>query len=211
MKQIVMTILLPAAVFGVAGYFIGEYLPFVVNTIGTVTFAFLVGMLPIMAYFVMLAKRATPEEKPGLAALIPVFVAGGAFFMVLHLSGGLLTVFAENNTNRQAEWIPNKTDFYAQKAMPSYFSNASNKLPRPDQRTLVIVDADTESMFGARILTQSLVQSYEQIPGHNVKVLDPSDFPDDERFLTCGVYARQQRQPRDLEGCSRRDHNQRRC
>ncbi len=189
MKQIVMTILVPAAVFGVAGYFIGEYLPFVVNTIGTVTFAFLVGMLPIMAYFVMLAKRATPEEKPGLAALIPVFVAGGAFFMVLHLSGGLMTVFAENNTNRKAEWIPNQTDFYAQKAMPSYFSNASNKLPRPDQRTLVIVDADTESMFGARILTQSLIQSYEQIPGHNVKVLDPSEFPDSERSLACGVYA----------------------
>ncbi len=189
MKQIIMTILVPAAVFGVAGYFIGEYLPIVVNTIGTVTFGFLVGMLPIMAYFVMLAKRATPEEKPGLAALIPVFVAGGAFFMVLHLSGGLLTVFAENNTNRQAEWIPNKTDFYAQKAMPSYFSNAGDELPRPDQRTLVIVDADTESMFGARILTQSLIQSYEQIPGHNVKVLDPSEFPDDERFLACGVYA----------------------
>lgn len=189
MKQIIMTILVPAAVFGVGGYFIGEYLPIVVNTIGTVTFGFLVGMLPIMAYFVMLAKRATPEEKPGLAALIPVFVAGGAFFMVLHLSGGLLTVFAENNTNRQAEWIPNKTDFYAQKAMPSYFSNAGDELPRPDQRTLVIVDADTESMFGARILTQSLIQSYEQIPGHNVKVLDPSEFPDDEQFLACGVYA----------------------
>lgn len=189
MQQIIMTILLPAAVFGVAGYFVGEYLPFVVNTIGTVTFAFLVGMLPIMAYFVLIVKRAAPDEKPGLAALIPVYVAGGAFFMVLHLSGGLLTVFAENNTDRQAEWIPNATDFYAQKAMPSYFSNAGADLPRPDQRTMVIVDDDEESMFGARILTESLIQGFEQIPGHNVLVLDPSEFADDERFLTSGVYA----------------------
>ncbi len=189
MQQIIMTILLPAAVFGVVGYFVGEYLPFVVNTIGTVTFGFLVGMLPIMAYFVMIVKRAAPKEKPGLAALIPVYVAGGAFFMVLHLSGGLLTVFAENNTNRQAEWIPNATDFYAQKAMPSYFSNAGPDLPRPDQRTMVIVDGDEESMFGARILTESLVQGFEQMPGHNVLVLEPSEFADDERFLTSGVYA----------------------
>ncbi len=189
MKQIIMTILAPAAVFGALGYFIGQYLPFVVNTIGSVTFAFLVGMLPIMAYFVLLVKTAAPDEKPGLAALIPVYVAGGAFFMVLHLSGGLMTVFAENNTDRQAEWIPNKTDFYAQKAMPSYFSNASADLSRPDPETLVIVDADEESMFGARILTESLVQTFEQIPGHNVSVLDPAEFPEDERFLACGVYA----------------------
>jgi len=189
MKQIVMTILLPAAVFGGAGYFIGKALPFVVNTIGPVTFAFLVGMLPIAVYFVMLVKRAAPSEKPGLAALIPVYVAGGAFFMVLHLSGGLMTVFAEHSSNRQAEWIPRATEFYAQKAMPSYFSNAGPELARPDPQTLVIVDADAESMFGARILTQSLVQTFEQDPSLNVSVLDPSGFPDDERFLACGVYA----------------------
>jgi dipeptide/tripeptide permease len=189
MKQIVMTILLPAAVFGAVGYIVGQYLPFVVNTIGPVTFAFLVGMLPIVAYFVMLVKRAAPEEKPGLAALIPVYIAGGAFFMVLHLSGGLMTVFAEHNSDRQAEWIPRATDFYAQKAMPSYFSNASAELARPDPETLVIVDADAESMFGARIMTESLVQSFEQNPERDVLVLDPSGFPEDERFLACGVFA----------------------
>jgi len=189
MKQIIMTILLPAAVFGFVGYFIGQYLPLVVNTIGPVTFAFLVGMLPIVAYFVLLVKRAAPEEKPGLAALIPVFIAGGAFFMVLHLSGGLMTVFAEHNSDRQAEWIPRATDFYAQKAMPSYFSNAGPELARPDPETLVIVDAEAESMFGARILTESLVQTFEQNPAHNVSVLDPSGFPEDERFMACGVFA----------------------
>jgi dipeptide/tripeptide permease len=188
MKQIVMTILLPAAVFGAIGYFVGQYLPFVVNTIGPVTFAFLVGMLPIAAYFVLLVKRAAPEEKPGLAALIPVYVAGGAFFMVLHLSGGLMTVFAEHNSDRQAEWIPRATDFYAQKAMPSYFSNASADLARPDPETLVIVDADSESMFGARIISESLVQSFEQNPDRNVLVLEPTGFPEDERFLACGVF-----------------------
>jgi POT family proton-dependent oligopeptide transporter len=188
MGQIIMTILMPAAVFGVAGYFIGKSIPFVVSTIGPVTFGFIIGMLPIMAYFLLLVKRATPDEKPGLAALIPVYIAGGAFFMVLHLSGGLMTVFAENNTNRQAEWIPEATSFYAQKAMPSYFGNAGPEVARPDPQTLVIVDKDAESMFGARILTQSLIETFEDDPSQNVLVLDPSEVAEDERFLTCEVY-----------------------
>ncbi|MFV2072704.1 MAG: peptide MFS transporter [Thermoanaerobaculales bacterium] len=188
MGQIVTTILMPAALFGAAGYFIGKSIPFIVSTIGPVTFAFIIGMLPILVYFIMLAVRATPEEKPGLTALIPVFIAGGAFFMVLHLSGGLMTVFAEHNTNRQAEWIPNSLSFYAQKAMPSYFSNAGSEVARPDPQTLVIVDKESESMFGARILTQSLVDAFESDPSRNVLVLDPAEVPEEERFLTCGVF-----------------------
>jgi len=191
MGQIVTTILMPAAIFGVAGYFIGRSIPFVANTIGPVTFGFIVGMLPIMAYFFLLVKRATPDERPGLAALIPVYVAGGAFFMVLHLSGGLMTVFAEHNTDRQAEWIPQATSFYAQKAMPSYFSNAGPEVARPDPQTLVIVDKESESMFGARILTQSLVETFENDPSFNVLVLDPSGFSEEERFLRCGVFSDQ--------------------
>jgi len=189
MGQIVMTILMPAAIFGAAGYFIGKSIPFVANTIGPVTFAFLVGMLPILVYFIMLAVRATPEEKPGLASLIPVYIAGGAFFMVLHLSGGLMTVFAEHNTNREADCIPNSLRFYGQKAMPSYFSNAGPEVARPDPQTLVIVDHDAEAMFGARILKESLVESFENDPSKNVTVLQPSEVPVEERFLACGVYA----------------------
>ena len=189
MRQIVMTILMPAAIFGAAGYFIGKSIPFVANTIGPVTFAFIVGMLPIVVYFIMLAVRATPEEKPGLASLIPVYIAGGAFFMVLHLSGGLMTVFAEHNTNRQAEWIPNSLSFYGQKAMPSYFDNAGPEVARPDPQTLVIVDEDAESMFGARILKQTLVESFENDPLLNVTVLSPTEVPAEERFLACGVFS----------------------
>jgi POT family proton-dependent oligopeptide transporter len=146
-------------------------------------------MLPIVVYFIMLAVRATPEEKPGLASLIPVYIAGGAFFMVLHLSGGLMTVFAEHNTNRQAEWIPNSLSFYGQKAMPSYFDNAGPEVARPDPQTLVVAGEDAESMFGARILKQSLVDSFENDPSRNVLALSPKELPAEERFLTCEVYA----------------------
>ena len=187
-KQVVMTILVPAFGFGLVGYFAGQHMGFVTRTIGPVTFAFLVGMLPVVAYFGLLVRRATPEEKPGLAALIPVYVAGGAFFMVLHLSGGLMTVFAEHNTDRRAEWIPHWADVYAQKAMPSYYVNAGPDTPRPDPRVLVDIDPRGEAMFGARMLTTDLVADLNARPG--IEVLDAGavDIPEEENFLVCKVY-----------------------
>jgi dipeptide/tripeptide permease len=188
LKQVFLTILAPAAAFGAIGYFAGQKLAFVNDTIGPVTFAFIVAMFPVAGYFLNLVRRATPEEKPGLGALIPVYIAGGAFFMVLHLSGGLITVFAERNTDRQAEWIPAATDFYAQKAMPSYFGNAGPGLARPDERTLFVVPAETEAMFGARILSQSAVEAIKADPSADVTVHEYTgqDFLDGG--LACRVY-----------------------
>ncbi len=188
LKQVFLTILAPAAAFGAIGYFAGQKLAFVNDTIGPVTFAFIVAMFPVAGYFLNLVRRATPEEKPGLGALIPVYIAGGAFFMVLHLSGGLITVFAERNTDRQAEWIPAATDFYAQKAMPSYFGNAGPGLARPDERTLFVVPAETEAMFGARILSESAVEAIKADPSADVTVHEYTgqDFLDGG--LACRVY-----------------------
>jgi dipeptide/tripeptide permease len=188
LKQLFLTILLPAFAVGIVGYFVGQKIPFVTNTIGPVTFAFLVGMIPVAGYFITLVRKASPEEKPGLAALIPVYVAGGAFFMVLHLSGGLMTVFAENNTDRRAEWIPQATEFYAQKAMPSYFGNAGPDLPRPDERTLVVVPDRTEAMFGARILSESAVRGLRADAASGVTVHDYTGQEELAGAFVCKVY-----------------------
>lgn len=188
LKQMGLIILLPAVVFGYIGYLVGEMIPLVENTIGPITFGFLVAMLPIGGYFYKLVRTASPEEKPGLAALIPVYVAGGAFFMVLHLSGGLITVFAEDNTNRQAEWIPSVTEFYAQQAMPSYYNNASKDLPRPNEGTLLVVDDKTESMFGARILPQSEVENYRNNTAQGIVVEDYTGQDNLNGGLACKVF-----------------------
>jgi len=133
-------------------------------------------------------RSANQEEKPGLAALIPVYIAGGAFFMVLHLSGGLITVFAEHNTDRQAEWIPTATEFYAQKAMPSYYGNADPNLSRPDERTLFTVSDQAESMFGARILSESTVDMISADRTSGVTVNQFTGQPELDGALACKVY-----------------------
>lgn len=186
--QVFLTILMPAFIFGAAGYLIGKQLNFVTESIGPVTFGFIVGMLPIIVYFLLIVKRATPEEKPGLGALIPVYIAGGAFFMVLHLSGGLMTVFAEHDTNRQASWMPKAMDFYAQKAMPSYYFNADESVARPDRRMLYVVDENGEAMFGARILSESVVQALRDDPSQSVEVVDAASAPEALKNFVLKVY-----------------------
>ncbi len=192
--KIAAVILFPAALFGAGGYFIGDYFEAISGSIGAVTFAFIVGMIPIIFYFITLVLKAGPEEKPGLAALIPVYVAGGAFFMILHLSGGLMTFFTENNTARKGEWVPSVVQqYYCQKAMPSYYGNADPLLPRPHEDTLLKVEAGTESMFGQkRISEEALADVQLQYPDVRIIEANGDGFDSDWGFLTCGVYQNDQ-------------------
>lgn len=149
--RVVVTILIPAAICGVVGYFVGANVPAIRNSLGPITFAFLVGVLPVGFYFLSLIFRAGPDERPGLAALLPVYLAGGAFFMILHLNGGMITLFAEGRTDRQGAWMPDAVEkYYCQKAMPSFFGNADPSVPRPPEESLLVVERDVEAMFGAR-------------------------------------------------------------
>ncbi len=173
--KIVLTILLPAAIFGAVGYYVGNHAAVVKNSLGPITFAFLVAMLPIGFYFVMLVVRASPDERPGLGALLPVYLAGGAFFMILHLNGGLITMFAEERTNREGAWVPDVVEkYYCQKAMPSYFENADPSLPRPPEEALVVVAPQVEAMFGARRLSEpALNELTQKFP--DIKAASPGD------------------------------------
>jgi len=183
--QVIVRILVPAALCGALGYYVGQRWSFVTDSIGPVTFAFLVGMLPIMGYFLSLWLRAKPTEKAGFGALIPVFVAGGTFFMILHLSGGLMTIYAEHETNRQVPVLA--IGPYKQQAMPGYFDNAAASVPRPDERTLVRTTAEHEAMFGARRISESAVAA---ITAAQVIAVAP-DAPGTETswgFLACRVY-----------------------
>lgn len=205
--RIVVTILLPALIFGIAGYFFADGFSLggfkhpgvaqIKATINPTTFAFLVAMLPIGFYFLSLVARATPDERPGLAALIPVYLAGGAFFMILHLNGGLITLFAEERTDRAGSWVPDVVEkYYCQKALPSYFGNADPRLPRPAEDTLVVADRDAEAMFGVRRISdaalEAVLQAHSDIRAVEYAKASPPEISQDQlqkwAFLTLSVY-----------------------
>ncbi len=167
-RDIVAKILAPALAVGIAGYFIAkEWLPSsITSLVRPSDIGFLVGAIPIIAFFVNLARRAAPEEKPGLAALLPVYVAGGTFFMVLHLNGSAMTAWANDNTDRDSAVVAEHLPWFAEKAYPSYYHNAAAAVPRPNEANLLpIADARAANMFGQkRMDEQTLAKLAAALP-----------------------------------------------
>ena len=167
-SEILAKILGPALLFGVAGWAVAAYvfpmvgLEGVTDLVKATDIGFLIGSVPILRFFVRLPKQANEDERPGLQALLPIYLAGGTFFMVLHLNGSAMTTWANDNTARDLARpdpivmiagsieVAGVTPF-AQDALPGYYTNASADLPRPNKSTLLpIADSKQETMFGQK-------------------------------------------------------------
>jgi len=173
LSEISMRILLPAGAFGAAGYFAAEYMLPPGFPVGSIMCGFLAGMIPILYFFVRLAVTATAEERPGLMALLPVFVAGGTFFMILHLNSTALATWAKQDTERHTTnpWMlfPGT----AQPALPDYFANAGPDVPRPDERTLVVVGEDESRLWdGRRVRERDLPTLAATAPGLELREVE---------------------------------------
>jgi dipeptide/tripeptide permease len=155
--MIVRNILLPAFGVGILGYFLAKaYLPASIPVRPAVA-GFLAGMIPVIIFFVRLGLTAREDEKPGLLALLPIYVAGGTFFMVLHLNGSAMTQWARDSTDRQAALVPAAMK---QEAFPQYYLNAGEDTPRPDPRSLLVVDdARVARMYGVQRMDDAAVRA----------------------------------------------------
>lgn len=89
-------VLLPVFVFGVLGWLIPG------NIFGTdANDAFLIGCIPVIAYYASLYIRATAEDKRPIGALLSIFLCVIVFWAVFHQNGDALTVYAEDYTDRE--------------------------------------------------------------------------------------------------------------
>ena len=86
---------LPMFFFGVIGYMIpGNFLGSDTND------AFIIGCLPVIAFFIYLAFKAEAKESRAIKALLAVFTCVILFFAIFHQNGDALTVWAEDHTDR---------------------------------------------------------------------------------------------------------------
>jgi len=178
-------ILLPAFFVGVAGYFLAKaYLPPTIPLRPAVC-GFMAGMIPVLIFFVRMGTTARKEEKAGLLALLPIYVAGGAFFMILHLNGSAMTQWARDDTDR---WLRGSNKAIValnpaaiQEGLPNYYVNADESTPRPDPRSLLVIDdylkpferpvvADEVQIEGERGATESVDSAPEPV------VIEPPAF-----------------------------------
>ncbi len=86
----------PMFIFGIIGYLIPG------NFLGTDTNdAFIIGCIPVIAFFVYLAFKSEAKESRAIKALLAAFTCIILFFAIFHQNGDALTVWAENHTDRQ--------------------------------------------------------------------------------------------------------------
>lgn len=94
--RILMFTLLPMLVFGVIGYLIPG------NLLGSDSNdAFILGCVPVVAFFIYLYVKARTEDKRPIGALLAVYGCLVIFWAIFHQNGDALTVWAEEYTDRQ--------------------------------------------------------------------------------------------------------------
>jgi dipeptide/tripeptide permease len=169
-------ILLPAFGVGILGYFLAStYLP-EGAALRPAVCGFLAGMIPVIIFFVRLGLTARETEKPGLLSLLPVYVAGATFFMILHLNGSAMTQWARDNTDRQTSVVPAAMQ---QEALPLYYINAREEVPRPNQQSLLVVDSPVSArMFGQNRMDEQNARIIGGLPGVQVREIGPAPAPD---------------------------------
>jgi len=191
-SEIMLRIIAPAFAFGIAGWWFAAYvLPSSVTKLVKATdIGFLIGSIPILLFFVNLSKRAAPEEKAGLRALLPVYVAGGTFFMVLHLNGSAMTTWADEDTARElgrgdpVVLVADAVPVFAGSAYPGYYDNAAADVPRPHRSNLLPIASDTQAkMFGQKRMDEaSLAELRGKLPADvTIEVLPTSGALNDEQ------------------------------
>jgi len=90
-----MTVL-PMFIFGIIGYILpGNFLGSDTND------AFIIGCLPVIAFFIYLAFKSEAKESRAIKALLAVFACVILFFAIFHQNGDALTVWAEDYTDRE--------------------------------------------------------------------------------------------------------------
>jgi dipeptide/tripeptide permease len=153
---VVLKILLPALGAGLVGFLIGQrFMPD--GPVRPAVLGFLLGMIPVLFFFVRLGNKAPAEERPGLKALLPIYVAGGTFFMILHLNGSAMTQWARDDTDRAIPWV---IDANMQDALPRYYINAAEEEPRPHPKSLALVDsAEVSRKYGQQMLDEEAVRA----------------------------------------------------
>ncbi len=186
---VVVKILLPALGAGLVGFLIGQhFMP--EGPVRPAVLGFLVGMVPVLVFFWRLGRTAPEKERPGLKALLPIYVAGGTFFMILHLNGSAMTQWARDDTDRDIVWFDaNKED-----ALPRYYTNAAEDEPRPHPKSLAVVDsAEVARKYGQQMLDEAAVQTIvEAAPDVEVREIpleDTKDVPPQIVAMSAKVFA----------------------
>jgi hypothetical protein len=122
--------------------------------------------------------------------VLPVYLAGGTFFMVLHLNGSAMTTWADDNTRRHVGspdpvvLVAQTFPVFAGTALPGYYDNAAPDVPRPHASMLLPIATETQAkMFGQKRMDEaSLAELRAKLPGDvTIEALPGSGLTDEQK------------------------------
>jgi POT family proton-dependent oligopeptide transporter len=99
-------ILLPAALFGVIGYFLNGVTDKVLNPDGNflgsdTTDAFILACIPVIIFYARIWFKASTDEKKPIGAMLTIFAVVIAFWAVFKQNGSTLNTWADRYTDRE--------------------------------------------------------------------------------------------------------------
>jgi POT family proton-dependent oligopeptide transporter len=133
-------IFLPAVVAGLIGYLLATFVGFG-DLLTPANAAFIFGIIPILAYYVIVLIRAPKDEKGPIGALLAIFAVVVIFWMVFHQNGNTLTLWARDHSHRQAGlFAPVQRALMIDEVAPeSYWANVPpDARPAPGEETSLI-------------------------------------------------------------------------
>lgn len=103
-------ILLPAALFGVIGYFLNGITDKELNPDGNflgsdTTDAFILACIPVIIFYARIWFKATNEEKKPIGAMLTIFAVVIAFWAVFKQNGSTLNTWADRYTDREVPTV----------------------------------------------------------------------------------------------------------
>jgi POT family proton-dependent oligopeptide transporter len=135
-----LQIFLPAVLAGLVGYLLATFVGFG-DMLTPANAAFIFGVIPIVAYYVILLIRSPRDEKGPIGAMLAIFAVVVIFWMVFHQNGNTLTLWARDHSHRQAGvFAPVQRALMIDEVAPeSYWTNVPpDARPAPGEETSLI-------------------------------------------------------------------------
>lgn len=133
--QMLSSVLLPAITAGVAGWMIPG------NIFGSdSTDAFLIGSVPVIAFYLWILMKASAEDKPRIKVLLSIYAVVIVFWAIFKQNGTALTTWAEFYTDREMPgWVAGPAESLQ---MAQVVSMKDTLYPQYDNQFRTTRDAD---------------------------------------------------------------------
>jgi proton-dependent oligopeptide transporter, POT family len=162
MSKILYTLFLPATLAAIAGWLIPGNI-FSSDS----TDAFLFFSLVVVIFYINVLRKASPEEKQPIKALLAVFGSVVIFWAIFHQNGAALTVWAEKYTNRK---------------IPAAIEKPANTLSINQIVSTTLKPIAKKDLHGAEILDENGTPIVEMKPDSYFENIPKEDWPESGKY-----------------------------